>query len=421
MILIRDAQVFTGAGLAEVDVLVDGGVVVELGAGMTAPGTTVIEASGCLVGPGFVDLHTHLREPGLTWKEDIRSGSEAAAAGGFTAVVAMPNTDPPVDDAKLVGEVRYRGDAVGLVEVGVAGALTKHRAGVEVTDLEALYEAGVRMFTDDGDAVLDGEALQEAMERLAHLPGAVLAQHAEDLSSSRGGHMHEGEVSRRLGIPGLPSRAEEDMVARDLRIVSRTGGRYHCQHVSAAGTVELIREAKADGLQVTAEVTPHHLSLDHTRLDGLDPNFKMYPPLRTAEDRAALQAGLVDGTVDAVATDHAPHALTEKAVPFEDAPRGVIGLETAAAVVHGVFNDPELLFERLSVAPARIAGLADQGRPVAPGEPANLVVFDPAMEWVAERFRSKSRNSPFLGSVMTGRCIATIFRGRVSHRLEGSG
>lgn len=415
MILIRGGALCRTEGFQQGDVLVTDGVVAEVGSVTAKSGATVVEAAGCVVGPGLVDLHAHMREPGATWKEDLQTGSEAAAAGGFTAILAMPNTEPPVDRRKVAEAIRERGAQVGLVEVGVAGAVTRQRAGLEVGDLEGLYEWGVRVFTDDGAPVLQAKVLREAMERLARLPGAVLAQHGENTNMTRGGHMHEGDVSRLLGVGGLPSSAEEEIVARDLSVLAGTGGRYHCQHVSSAGTVEMIGEAKAGGLEVTAEVTPHHLSLDHSMLRELDPNLKMYPPLRTAEDRAALQAGLRDGTVDAVATDHAPHSVAEKSTDFEASPRGVIGLETAAAVVHGVFDDPRLLFERLSVVPARIAGFEEQGRPVEPGEPANLMVFDPDTRWTPDRFRSKSRNSPFLGMALRGSPVATIFRGRLTH------
>jgi dihydroorotase len=301
--------------------------------------------------------------------------------------------------------------------VAVAGAITLERKGEALAHLDEMWEAGVRMFSDDGSTVADAGLLRYAMEYLAEL-GGVVAQHAEDPGLARGGHMHEGAVSSRLGIGGLPSLAEELIVARDLSLAKMTGVRYHAQHVSTAATVALIKEAKAAGLAVTAEVTPHHLSFDHRAVESLDPAFKMYPPLRTEADLAALRAGLASGVIDAVATDHAPHASHECEVPFEEAPRGVIGLETAAAAVNSAINpDPMTFFGRMSVAPARIGGLAEHGRPLEVGSPANLMIFDPNVTWTPQTFRSKSSNSPFLGMELRGRVMATIYEGRLTYQL----
>lgn len=415
MIVIRSGKVFTASGWRLADVLIDGEVVKEIGRGLRAE--TVIEASGCLVGPGFVDIHTHMREPGETWKEDIASASMAAVRGGYTAIVAMPNTVPPADSPKVTGLVAKTGRSVGLVEVIPAGTLTVGRAGTAAVDIEGLYESGVRMFTDDGDSVADTEVLRGIMSRTRSLPGAVVAQHAEDRSMTDGGHMHEGEVSRRLGVGGLPAEAEADVVRRDLDLVRETGASYHCQHVSSKMTIDLIRDAKASGLPVTAEVTPHHLTFDVSAVTSLDTNFKMYPPLRTADDRKALVSALREGIIDAVATDHAPHGMPEKSADFAGAPRGVIGLETAASAVWGVLGDESRLFEAMSTAPARIMGLESQGRPVAPGGTANLVVFDPEAEWVVEKFASKSANSPYLGSTLRGRVVATFHHGELALRV----
>jgi len=416
MIVIRGGEVLTREGWTRADVGIEGSLVTRLGTHLE--GDRDIDAGGCLVGPGLVDLHTHLRDPGQTWKEDISSGSAAAAAGGFTAVTAMPNTDPPMDKAKVVEAVLNTARAVDVVDVVPSGALTKGRAGAAPADVEALYRAGVRLFTDDGDSVGDADLLMEVMTRISALPGAFVAQHAEDTAMTSGGHMHEGSVSRRLGVGGMPWEAETEVVQRDLDIAARTGARYHCQHVSARATVEVIRAAKRSGLPVTAEVTPHHLTFDESWLTDLDPDFKMYPPLRAKEDREALIAALADGTIDAVATDHAPHQADEKAVGFTHAPRGVTGLETAAAALWGVVPDRDLLFAALSLEPARILGLADQGRLVESGTTANLAVFDPATTWTAGPFRSRSSNSPFRGRVMKGQVRATIRRGRVTHRSE---
>ncbi len=420
MILIRGGDVFSDSGFEVKDVLIDGERIAAIGAVDVEGVIEVVDASGCLVGPGFVDMHTHLRDPGHTWKEDIASGCAAAAAGGFTAVVAMPNTDPPLDEARIVKEVVRRGHETGLVEVAVAAAITHGRAGMFPSDVEDLYECGVRIFTDDGDSVADAAVLRSVMMRIAALPGAVVAQHAEDASMTVNGHIHEGSMSTRLGVGGLSAEAEVDVVKRDLDLVRETGARYHCQHVSATGTIELIRHAKAEGLVVTAEVTPHHLSFDETAVADLDTDFKMYPPLRSGDDRRALREALKDGTIDVVATDHAPHAPEEKAVTFEEAPRGVIGLETAAAVVSEVVGDPRRMFEALSLKPALIAGLRDQGRPIAVGEPANIVVFDPRQEWTPGTFVSRSSNSPYKGHRLTGRPLVTVHNGRIVYSLIGA-
>lgn len=408
-------------GVTRADVAIDDGVITAIGDGLE--GRTVVVADGAWVGPGFVDLHVHLREPGQEWKEDIASGSAAAAAGGFTAVVAQPNTDPAADSAHIARHVLARGGEVGLTDVVVAGAITLGRAGTHLAHLDDLWDLGVRIFSDDGDTVADAGLLRRAMEYVADR-GGVIAQHAEDRGLAADGHIHEGTVSARLGVRGLPSVAEEVVVARDLRLVELTGCRYHVQHVSAAGTLRLVAGAKAAGLPVTAEVAPHHLAFDHHLVERLDGDAKMYPPLRTDDDRRALIEGLRDGTIDAVATDHAPHTANEKDVPLEEAPRGVIGLETSAAAVHTeVGLDPVTFFTRMAVTPADIAGLGAQGRWPAVGEPANLAVFHPDRAWdvTVGDFRSKSTNSPWLGSRLRGRVLATVHRGVVTHQITEEG
>ncbi|MBM3694442.1 MAG: dihydroorotase [Actinobacteria bacterium] len=398
------------------DVRVSGTGVAAVGPDIDRERAEVVDCSGCWVGPGLVDPHVHLREPGQEWKEDIESGSRAAAAGGFTAVVAMPNTDPAIDAGHLARFVAERGRQVGLVEVVPAGCVTAGRSGQRLAHLDDLWAAGVRVFSDDGDGVADAGLLRRAMEYLGDL-GGVVAQHAEDRGLAGGGQMHEGEISALLGLAGIPTAAEEVVVARDLAIARLTGGRYHVQHVSTAGTVALIRAAKAEGLAVTAEAAPHHLAFDHTAVRRTDPAFKMYPPLRAPEDVEAVRAALADGTIEMVGTDHAPHAAHEKDVPFEDAPRGVIGLETAvAAVLAAVDLGPHALFDRMAVAPARLAGLADHGRWVANGGPATLTVVDPAAEWTAERFHSRSANSPWRGQRLRGRARHVVLRGRFTLR-----
>ncbi len=419
-LLVQGGLVITDDGVMAADVLVAGDAVAEIRDGIDEPEALRVDARGCLVGPGLVDIHTHLREPGQTWKEDLASGARAAAAGGFTALVAMPNTEPAIDDGNMISEIETRARSVGPIEIRTAGSLTVGRKGSEAADVEAMYRAGARLFTDDGDCVEDPALAEQLMRRLAGLPGAVFSQHAERSSLTRDGHMHEGYLSNRLGVGGLPSEAESQIVARDLDLVRRTGASYHCQHVSAAATVDLIREAKLEELPVTAEVTPHHLTFTESDLESLDPNFKMYPPLRSHEDRLALRSGLLDGTIDAVATDHAPHTAAETAVAFSRAPRGVLGLETAAAATWEIVFDPHRFFEVLSSRPARIAGMESQGHRPRHGSPANLVVFDPNLRWTASSFVSKSSNSPYLGREMTGSVVATIAAGELTYRLESA-
>ena len=414
--IIRNGKVLMATGVARVDVRVADGVVAEIGTHLA--GGDAIDVAGAWVGPGFVDLHVHFREPGQEWKEDVASGSAAAARGGYTAVLAMPNTEPAIDTGRVASLVAERGRSAGQVLVLPVGAITMDRGGDRLSELGELWEAGVRLFSDDGSSVSDAGLLRTAMEFLAGR-GGVIAQHAEDPGLARGGHMHEGSVSSALGIAGLPSIAEEIVVARDLALVRLTGCRYHVQHVSAAGTVELVRQAKEAGLPVTAEVTPHHLTFTDSDVRGLDPDFKMYPPLRSVDDRDALREALRAGVIDAVATDHAPHAESESDVPFEDAPRGVTGLETAAAAVNESCELGQVdFFQRMSVAPAAIAGLVDHGQALAVGSSANLVVFDPSATWVADTFASKSRNSPWKDLSMRGRVEMTIRDGVITYRAD---
>jgi dihydroorotase len=410
-VIIGGGLLLTETGLVSGDVRIADGLIVEIGVGLK--GAERFEADGAWVGPGFVDVHTHLREPGQEWKEDLASGREAAAAGGFTTVVAMPNTEPPIDSRHIADHVRRTGG----VEVVPAGCLTLGREGKRLAHFDDLWASGIRIFTDDGDTVEDAGLLRRAMEYLGEL-GGVVAQHAEDPGLARGGHMHEGSVSSRLGMTGLPSAAEEVVVARDLRLVEVTGCRYHVQHVSTAGTVELVRRAKAAGLPVTAEVAPHHLVFDHRSVETMDPVFKMYPPLRTPDDVTAMREALLDGTIDCVATDHAPHSAHEKDVPFEEAPRGVIGLETAASAVYGAIDPtPEVFFDRMADAPRRILGR--QPHRIEVGAPADLVAFDPTATWAATSFRSRSENSPWRGMQMSGQVVLTVAGGTVVHRVGG--
>lgn len=411
MIIIKGGQVLSDPPVVA-DVAIDGSTIVDIGEVVAEPCDTVIDAAGCWVGPGLVDLHVHLREPGQEWKEDIASGSRAAARGGFTTVVAMPNTEPPVDSGQLARYVMDRGAEAGHVRVIAAGAVTLGRAGAQLAHLDDLWAAGVRMFTDDGDTVANAGMLRRAMEYVAEL-GGVIAQHAEDPGLAGAGHMHEGLVSSKLGMVGLPSMAETIVVERDLRLVELTGCAYHVQHVSAAQTVEVIRRAQNAGLPVTAEVAPHHLVFTDDLVTSMDPVAKMYPPLRTGDDVEALRQALRDGVIGTIATDHAPHSDHEKDVPFEEAPRGVTGLETAAAAVNDAVGlDVATFYDRMSIAPNRVIGRT--AGPLNIGSDADVCVFDPTRRWTPETFYSKSSNSPWLGQQLTGQVIATIFGGTIT-------
>ena len=385
-----------------------------------ADGAERIDASGLVIAPGLVDLHTHLREPGDEHKETVASGTRAAAVGGYTAVAAMANTSPVADNAAVVQAVRDLAAAAGLCDVFPVGAVTRGRAGDLLADLGEMAAAGVRMFSDDGTSVPTARLLRNALTYLrAFGDDLVIAEHAEDASLVEGGHMHEGMRSASLGLAGRPGEAEEIVVARDLALARATGGRLHLCHLSSARAVELVRRAKAEGIRVTAEVTPHHLTFTDEDLATYDANLKVNPPLRTAEDRAALREGLADGTIDAIATDHAPHAVEEKESEFDVAPPGTIGLETALPAVIAEVVAPGHVslaraIEAMSTAPGRILGAPDHGGPLEPGRPANLVVFDPDAERVVEApFASKARNSAFLGRRVRGSVVYTVLRGAV--------
>ena len=417
-VLIRGGTVVDQTGSRRADVLVRDGLVAAVGdAG--GPGAQagsparVLDAGGCVVGPGLVDLHAHLREPGREEAETVETGARAAALGGYTAVVAMPNTEPAVDSAAVARHVLGLG-AGSTCDVRVAGAITAGREGRRLAPLGEMAALGVRLFTDDGRGVQDGRLMRRAMEYASGL-GVVLAQHCEDEALAAGGHMHEGEWSSRLGIPGSPAEAEEVMAARDVALARLTGARLHLLHLSTAVSVELVRAAKAAGTGVTAEVCPHHFTLTDANVAGYDPVFKVSPPLRTAADVEAVKEGLRSGAVDAVATDHAPHPQEAKEVPFAEAPPGMVGLETAMALALTELDLPvERVLALMSWQPARIAGMAaDHGGPVAEGRPANLCVVDPGERWVVEpgRSASRSRNNPYAGRKLTGWVRHTVLRG----------
>jgi dihydroorotase len=397
------------------DVLVDGGVI----ASPRASRATVLDCEGLVLAPGLVDLHTHLRQPGREDKETVETGCRAAALGGFTAVTPMANTDPVADNAAVIHEVLDLARAAGACDVFPVGAITRGLEGEAMAELGEMFDAGVRVFSDDGRCVPNARVLRNALTYVSAFEAAVIAEHCEDASLAEGGQMHEGSVSSSLGLAGQPREAEEVVVARDLAVAKLTAGRLHLCHLSSAGSVEMVRRAKAEGLRVTAEVTPHHLVFGEEDLVTYDTNMKMNPPLRSDSDRSALRAALTDGTIDVVATDHAPHAVEEKEAEFDQAPFGTIGLETAiAALLTHLVEPGELTLSRaiesMSTTPARILGAHDHGGPIAPGRPANLVAFDPAAGWTVEPpFASKSRNSAFLGRELRGKVVHTMLRGEL--------
>lgn len=424
-ILIRGGTVIDPTGERRADVRVADGRVVEVGEGLTVEGEQVVDAADRVVCPGFVDLHTHLREPGREEAETIETGSRAAARGGYTCVVAMPNTDPTQDCVAVVDFVRRQGVAAGLCDVRPSGSITVGRRGEQLAPFAELAEAGVHVFTDDGDGVQDPLLMRRALEYAADLhhdgQGIVLAQHCEVKRLTEGAVMHEGHCCSKFGLPGWPALAEELMVYRDIELVRLTGARLHVLHLSTAGSVELVRRAKADGLPVTAEATPHHISLTDDLLAGYSAIFKVNPPLRTMADVEAVRAGLADGTIDAIATDHAPHAPETKEQPLDQAPPGMLGLETALGVSLASLLDAGMsvadVVAALSWKPAAIAGVAaTHGRPVAPGEPANLTVFDPTRTWevVPAQLASKSRNTPYVGVQLTGLVTHTLLNGELT-------
>ncbi|MGA8371681.1 MAG: dihydroorotase [Acidimicrobiales bacterium] len=412
--IITGGTVIDAAGERRADVLVSEGLVREVAEGLDVPlGSTVLDAGGCVVAPGLVDLHTHLREPGREEAETVETGTRAAALGGYTAVVAMPNTDPPLDTAAAVRQVLELGRTASA-QVAVAGAITVGRAGERLAPMAELAELGVRLFTDDGAGVQSAGLMRKALEYARGI-GVTLAQHCEDGSLACDGAMHEGAWSSRLGIPGMPAAAEEVMVARDIALSRLTGAPVHFLHLSTAASIDLVRRAKADGLAVTAEAAPHHFTLTDAETAGYDPVFKVNPPLRPRSDVDAVRAGLADGAVDAIATDHAPHTPETKDQPFDQAPPGMLGLETALALALTELDLPlSSVLALLSWQPAAIAGLTeDHGGPVVPGAAANLCVIDPTETWKVDpaALASRSRNTPYTGRALIGRVRHTMLRG----------
>jgi len=413
-LVFQNVSIVHPTGVEVGDVAIAAGLIVGVGSGLT--GKKVIDATGLHLSSGFVDLHTHLREPGKEESETIETGSRAAALGGYTAVIAMPNTDPSQDCVAVVNFVRQKAREVGLCEVVPSACITVGRKGEQLVPFAALHEAGVRIFTDDGNGVQDPLIMRRALEYSRDLD-IVLAQHCEVSRLTEGAVMHEGECCSALGVPGWPSIAEELMLHRDIELVRLTGAPMHFLHLSTAGSVELVRRAKADGLPVTAEVTPHHLALTDDLLVGFDSVFKVNPPLRTSADIQALKDGVVDGTIDAIATDHAPHAAHTKDVPIDSAPPGMLGLETALGVVNTALDISVVrLVELLSWNPARIAGIQDRhGRPIAVGEVANISVWSSTDTWNVSRdeMASKSKNTPYHGMKIRGKVKYTVFNGEL--------
>jgi len=400
------------------DVLLADGRIAALGERVDASeDTRVLDCAGLVVTPGLIDVHVHLREPGGEHKETIASGARAAAAGGFTAVCAMPNTDPPIDDPAAVGFVLAEGRRAGAARVHPVGCISAGRKGERLALIGEMVETGAVAITDDGSPVMDSGLMRLAL-LYAQAFGIPVADHPEDLTLSARGHMNQGLVATRLGLPGKPNAAEDIHIVRDLLLAELTGGHIHLQHVSTRFGVESIRQAKDRGVRVTAEASPHHLILDESAVEGYRTDAKMNPPLRAPEDVAAVRAGLADGTLDVIATDHAPHHYDEKEAAFADAPNGIVGLETALGLVlthivaKGVIGLPTMV-ERMSCQPARAFGL--DGGTLAEGSVADVTVFDPGAAWTVDprAFRSKSRNTPFGGWELTGRTRWTIVGGRV--------
>ncbi|MET0424593.1 MAG: dihydroorotase [Actinoplanes sp.] len=412
--LLRNVSI---VGAEPADLLIKDGVIA---ADVSDDGAEIIDATGLVALPGLVDLHTHLREPGREDAETVETGSRAAALGGYTAVCAMANTSPVADTAGVVEQVWRLGREAGLVDVQPIGAVTVGLAGKQMAELGAMATsaAHVRIFSDDGFCVADPRLMRRALEYVKAFDG-VIAQHAEEPRLTEGAQMHEGEVSTRLGLTGWPAVAEEAIIARDVLLAEHVGSRLHVCHVSTAGSVEVLRQAKARGVRVTAEVTPHHLLLTDELAASYDPVFKVNPPLRTAADVTALRQALIDGVIDVVATDHAPHAVEDKECEWAYARPGMVGLETALPVVLSVLSDLspdhrwDLIAERMSRTPARIAGLTGHGGDLVAGAPANLTLVDPSARRVVDPagLASRSRNTPYAGTTLPGRIVATFLRG----------
>ncbi len=402
------------------DVLIRGGLIAEVGAGLACPGAKVFEAGGLVVTPGFIDMHVHLREPGFTHAETIETGSRAAAAGGFTSVCPMPNTSPVNDNPTVTSYIVERASRHSLVNVFPVGSITKESAGEALAEMGSMKKAGAVAVSDDGRPVMNARVMRRALETASAF-GLPVIQHCEDINLSAGGDMHEGVESTRLGLRGIPSCSEEIIVARDLLLAEYTGAPYHVAHISTRRSIEMVAQARARGVLVTCEATPHHMSLADVDMPAYDSNYKMKPPLRSRADVAALVDAIAAGVVDAIATDHAPHAGSEKMQEYERCPFGIIGLETALGVAletlyhSGRITLPRLV-EMFTLGPARILNL-DRGR-LAPGAPGDVTVFSPDLVWTydLDKSFSKSRNTPWGGRAFRGGPVATIVGGEVVWR-----
>jgi len=410
-IVIKGGRVVDATGERTADVVIADGRIAAVGADLDADRT--LDAAGCIVAPGLVDVHTHLREPGKEEAETVETGARGAALGGYTAILAMPNTTPAIDSAAVVQQVLDLGRTAPC-DVYTSGAITVGRGGEQLAPMAEMAALGVRLFTDDGSGVQSNALMRRAMQYATGL-GVTLAQHCEDDALCGGGHMHEGEWSARLGIPGQPAEAEELMVMRDIALARLTGCKVHFQHMSTARSVAMIRDAIAAGLPVTAEATTHHFTLTDAECASYDPVFKVNPPLRTAEDVAAVKAGLADGAIGIIATDHAPHTAETKELPFDQAPPGMLGLETALALALTELDLPiQQVLAALSWNPAAVIGAGDtHGLPVAEGNPANLCVIDPEVTWTVDgaAMASRSTNTPYQGRELKGRVRHTILAG----------
>jgi len=406
---------------AEVDCLIEDGRVVGVGTDLPVEGAEFLDAEGAWIAPGFIDMHTHLREPGQEYKEDLASGGTAAVAGGFTQVACMANTDPVNDDPSVTKYILDRAEKDSPAKIRPIAAATRRLEGRVMTEMMALRDAGAVAFSDDGATIMDTAVMRSVLE-YSKLADAPVIVHAEDCHLRAGGVINEGSVSTRLGLPGNPVAAEEIMIARDIRLAELTGAHLHIAHVSSAGSVELIRRAREAGIRVTSEVTPHHLTLTDEATTGFDTNTRVAPPLRRPADLEALRNALAEGVIDVMATDHAPHASYEKEVEFTEAPPGMLGLETALAVTLELVREniltPLEFVRRWSTNPARLLGI--EGGSLAKGCPGDLVLINPDREWVYDPSQgfSKSRNSPWTDSAMTGRVVATIVDGRLVYHHE---
>jgi len=421
-LLIKSASIL---GAKPVDILIENGVITRVGTAITSSADETLDATGLIALPGFVDLHTHLREPGRENSETIATGSLAAARGGYTAVSAMANTLPVADTAAIVEQVSAIGKSVGLVDVFPIGAVTKGLEGHELADLGSMAQskAAVRIFSDDGNCVSDPLLMRRALEYVKQFDG-VIAQHAQDPRLTEGAQMNEGVIASTLGLKGWPAVAEESIIARDILLANMVGARLHICHVTTAGGVEIIRWAKAQGMKVTAEVTPHHLLLTDELAQSYDPIYKVNPPLRTSADVTALRAALVDGTIDVIGTDHAPHPVESKECEWQNAAFGMVGLETAFPILYTtLISTGAMSWERaaqvMSSTPAEIGGYKNHGQELKAGSPAQIVLIDRSGSMVVDRAQlaSKSKNTPFHGMEFQGTVAATVFNGHLTHKV----